>query len=286
VLAKAIIPAAGRGTRVAGIRGDTPKECLEICGLPMITWALVELALSGVREVAVVVSPTKPALVDLLNDLPPFPDPFALAPVYGTSAVELSPPGWPRVHIFEQTEARGVIDALARAHPYLEGEPFGLMMPDNLFVGPRPPIGVLSEVHARVGSPILGLVEISREHAARTGNCGRVTLETAADGAHHIRELHDKGAGAFRLPEGATTGVRAVGRSIVPADFARLDGWPDDARRLDVSGGREIDDVPRFQALARKGTLLGVVLDVQLHDLGQESGILAARDHLDGPVRG
>ncbi len=269
MIQKAVIPAAGKGTRVSKLRGTHPKECLEVMGLPMITLALLELARAGLAEVAVVVSPEKTELGSLLRGLPRFPTEAQIARLYPVAPSNPPRRTWPRIVQFEQREPRGVLDAVSKARSYIENEPFALVMPDNLLVGGKPPLDVLGEAFGRHGKPVLGLAEISRAEAGRQGNCGWVELEPLHGAVHRIAGLRPKGSGVFRLPAGARRVKRAVGRSIVPPDF------PDLAERRDLRG--EIDDVPAFRVLASRGRLLGVELGARLYDLGQERGLVAAR---------
>jgi len=271
MIEKAVIPAAGRGTRVAGIRGDRPKECLTVAGVPMIGLALVELALSGLSEVCVVVAPAKTELIRLLDDPGPFPDRGWIDRLYPGGLPDRARLAWPRIIQRMQTEPRGVVDAVSRARDYLEDDFFALVMPDNLLAGDVPATWSVAETHARHRTPAKGLIRISREEALRVGNVGGVeTGEVSGDEAP-IRWIQDKRRGTFTLPPGQTEVIRAVGRSIMPPAFAEL--TPEEAAREDG----EVDDVPRFQELARTGQLHGRFLHVTLHDLGQEAGIRAAR---------
>jgi UTP--glucose-1-phosphate uridylyltransferase len=251
---------------VAAERGALPKECLEVAGIPMIGFALLELAIAGCREVAVVVSPDKEGLRQRLTALPPFPAAtvrrFFPAETRDASA-------WPRVVFFEQPSPRGVVHALACARSYLEGEPFALVMPDNLLAEDRAPMAVLDEAFERHGLPVLGVIEIDGDAALRVGNCGRVTLEDPSLGESLVSHVAEKRVGVLAL-RGGETALRGVGRSIVPPSFVELPpGWE--------TASLEIDDVPKFQALAAKRTLLGVRLRAALFDLGQPAGLAAAR---------
>jgi len=266
MIRKAIIPAAGKGTRVAAERGTQPKECLEVAGIPMIGFALVELALAGCPEVAVVVSPEKRELRERLEALPPFPAAIVprLFPAEARAAFE-----WPKIVFFEQGTPRGVVHALACARSYLEGEPFALVMPDNLLAGGRAPMAALGEAHERHLVPVLGVIEIDPGAARRVGNCGRVTLEHPSLEESLVVRVEPKRGGVLELPDGQAV-LRGVGRSIVPPGFADLpDGWE--------KTSLEIDDVPKFQELAENRTLLGVRLRATLYDLGQPAGLAAAR---------
>ncbi len=283
---RAIIPAAGRGTRVASVRGDLPKEMIDVGGLPMIALALIELALSGITDVAVVVSPDKPELAEFLDHPPAFPDPSRLGRLYDPARIPADAlHRWPQWRLFEQPEPRGVVDALSLAESWLDGEPFALVMPDNLLPGHAPPTSDVRRVYDAYGMPVMALVEVTRSEADRMGNCGRVETqpiqrsETSAPGlpdAVRISRVSDKRKGPFEFPAGAPVIWRGVGRSIVPAAFARLE--PDDAT---TSG--ELDDVPRFQALAEAGRLHGVRLGSRLFDLGQPDGVREARRRLSAP---
>lgn len=274
---KAVIPAAGRGTRVRDVRGDLPKECVEVAGLPMIAHALLEMSLSGLEQVAVVVSGEKPELIDRLRSLPPFPPRRYVERLYPGAGTVHARDAWPEIVLTEQTEPRGVIDALSTARGYIDGDDFVLVMPDNLLVGARPVTALLAEAYAAGPGAFIAFRPVAREEAERLGNCGRV--EIGGEGpVYAVRRLHPKRRGVFAMPAGLEAINRAVGRSIMPAAFAEPEspGWDPQP------GTREIDDAPRFGQLAREGRLRAVATDAELHDLGQPAGIHAARMALGG----
>jgi UTP-glucose-1-phosphate uridylyltransferase len=245
----------------------------------MIGFALAELALSGIDEVAVVVSAEKGELVDRLRSPGPFPSESLLTRLYPGVPIDDRRRRWPRCVLFEQPEPLGVIDALSCAIEYLEGEWFALVMPDNVFAGAPPPIAALAAAHHEHRLPVLGIVDVPSAAAPEIGNCGAVRLEPEAGSLHRVLELADKRAGTFEMPPGVHTRRRAVGRSVVPESFARLEGWTPDP----AAAGPELDDVPRFQSLARQGRLLGLLLEGACFDLGQPLGFLAARRRLEAP---
>jgi UTP--glucose-1-phosphate uridylyltransferase len=246
----------------------------------MIGFALVELALSGIDEVAVVISAEKGELVDRLRSPGPFPPEPLLTRLYPRIPIDDRRRRWPRCALFEQPEPRGVIDALSRAIEYLEGEPFALVMPDNIFVGGPPPVAALAAAHHDHHVPVLGIADVTSAAASGIGNCGAVTLEPVAGSLHRVLELADKRPGTFELPPGVCTRRRAVGRSIVPESFARLE----ERETGPGPAGSELDDVPRFQSLARQGRLLGLVLEGVCFDVGQPLGFRSARRLLEGPT--
>lgn len=242
-------------------------------GLPMIALALVELAVSGVTDVAVVGSPRKPELADVLAELPPFPDPDWIRRLFRYETFAPDTGGsWPTVHVFEQREPRGVVHALHQAASFIGDEPFLLVMPDNLLIGAEPATLGLRTAHR--DRPIIGLVTVTRAQASTLGNAGGVTVARRSGRRVRVSRLHDKTRDTFRIPPGEATALRAVGRSIVPASLAAL------PNPLPETG--EIDDVPRLQQLAASDRLDGVLLDVEVLDLGQPHGLEAARRRLAG----
>lgn len=275
-----MIPAAGRGTRVRDVRGELPKECVDICGLPMIAHALLEMSLSGIEEVAVVVAPRKRALTELLGRLPRFPSVASIERLYTGGASPAARHAWPRITVTVQREPRGVIDALATARGFLRDDDFALVMPDNLLVGDRPVTGLLADAYASAPGAWIAFTPVARAEAVRLGNCGRIDLgeEVRRDGStvYPVRALHPKGPGVFARPPGVETIHRAVGRSIMPATFAD----PDHPAWDPQPGTGELDDAPRFGQLAREGRLRAVGTPAALYDLGQPAGIAAARSAL------
>jgi UTP--glucose-1-phosphate uridylyltransferase len=260
-VAKAIIPAAGLGTRMRALAGDLPKELLEIGGKPLIAHAVEGIARSGIAEVAVVVSPAKETLRRFLLERYP-------GGVLG--ACEL---------IFvTQVRPLGVADAVSRCRDFTEGEPFALIMPDNILLEGPPVIGQLLPYFAGHGLDTIGAMRLAGETLQRVGNVGFLDVETLSDEAgrlFRVRHYSDKRREPVEAQPGRAV-LKGFGCGVfLPHFFGLIEEW-----RTRLIG--ELDEVPILQTLAREGRLLGVELVGRGFDAGNPEGFRAATDFAAG----
>ena len=258
----AVIPTAGRGTRLRHLAGDGPKALLHVGNAPMIFYALADVMQAGIRDIVIVTAPGTAEIQRTLES--------------ADSLDDAAPAAWGRrlgactVRFVTQPEPRGLADAVACAAPLLGNEPFVLFLPDNVFAGGRTVTTQLLETYADAGRTTLGMTPVTADTAGGFGNCGAVTFEPRSSGTVRITHLGDKGTGSFA---GGGAGWRTCGASIQTCEFLEIN------RTLDPNAGGEWDDVPIFQQLARAGRLYGRQLtDVTCYDAGNPAGFTAAHD--------
>lgn len=250
---KAVVPAAGRGTRMRPFSEVVPKELLPLGTEPVLERVLREIRGAGIDEVALVCRPDKPLLRD-----------YVAARQGSLEGLAVT---W-----VEQAEPLGLGDAIACCREFLAGEPFALVLPDNVFVGEEPPgrsLTRLLRAWDRDGREVLGVLALGAADSDRYGNCGRLEFELRNDGHLDIRRLHGKSPGTLRIEAGETV-HRNSGRSICSPDF--LDRA--DALRDGTEG--EIDELPVFQSLVDERGATGVVLDPPPFDVGNPAGYTQA----------
>ena len=130
---KAVIPAAGMGTRLAPMTQHLPKELLPIGGKPMIQHTIEMCIASGIRELCIITSPLKPRLKAFIKDTwrPPLL-PFRRDPHFYKNLAQVN------VTVLTQEKAKGVADAISLAQEFVENDPFVCIMPDCLLFSHRP----------------------------------------------------------------------------------------------------------------------------------------------------
>jgi len=252
----AVIPAAGRGTRMQSIARAGAKELLVVGGKSLLAHALGDLAASGIESVVVVVSPSKPEIRAALGDR--FEAPTATV----------------RLEWVVQPQPLGVADALSLAQPFVGDAPFVCWLPDNLWLGERPATAQLIEALAdHPAAHGVGLVEHRRAalDLAQVGAAGFV--DVAARGPElrslAITRVHPKGSAPPELGETFLKGF--------PFDLYRPDLFERIARLRELGKSGELDDTPLLQELALEGKLRGVVLrGGRLYDCGVPRGYEAA----------
>ncbi|MDH3743984.1 MAG: sugar phosphate nucleotidyltransferase [Acidobacteriota bacterium] len=255
---KAVIPAAGKGKRMNVVSAGGHKELLPVGGRPAILYALDEAVGAGLDEIAIVVSPGKLVIREVLDGLVEV----------GALAAKLT--------YVVQNEQRGLGDAVTLCREFVAGEPFGLLLPDNIFLSSEYDFGGMVALHSETGLDVVGVVELTEEFSQRFGNCGRIAFDTLRPGVLDIRDLEDKKPGRLEIEPGEWV-TRTCGRYLCrPHVFEYLErtrpgyGVP----------GVELDEVPAYQAIIAEHGALGCVLPGPLFDTGNPLGYEAANAYL------
>lgn len=255
-LRKALIPAAGRGTRMRPVTWAVPKELLPVGTKPAIHRVVEEAAAAGLDRIGVVLGPGKELIRDYLEaacrrgDLPGLDFEFLL-----------------------QKEPRGLAEAISVARDFTAGEAFALLLPDNVLLSPQHRLAPLTELSASAGKDVVGVLELDAEASGRYGNSGLFDGRPIGPGLFEIHRLRDKGPGRLEIPPG-TTVLRTCGRYVCRPHVM---DWIDELRP-GIEG--EFDEVPVYQRIAADGGLLGRLLPSPLFDVGHPAGFLAANAHL------
>lgn len=263
----AVVPTAGSGTRLLPASAVLPKVMLPVGLCPMLHWAVREAALAGVRALLVIVSPHQPLVREYLE--------------YVRSCGQLEPRlvqlrdllAGVEVHFVEQSEPRGVGDALIRCRAFTGSDPFAVVLPDNWFDSDTPAVAQVALTFEATGMNAIGLTSVHSVDAGLYGNVGGVELDPIAGSAFRILALQDKQSGKFSM-EGDTHVLRGCARYVLDSRFydaLEATGPPPDG---------EWDDVPAFQHLIETVGLAGHKIDGRHFDVGQEAGYLAAAAYL------
>ena len=168
-----------------------------------------------------------------------------------------------------QEEPRGLADAIWVSRRFLDGEPFALLLPDNVLLSPKHRLATMTELHLRSGKDVVGILELDASQTGSYGNSGLFEGEERRPGVFEIHRLRDKGPGRLSIAAGETV-RRTCGRYVCRPHL--LEGIEE--LRRDAEG--ELDEVPVYQRIAAVGGLLGRVLPAPLFDVGHPSGFLAA----------
>jgi UTP--glucose-1-phosphate uridylyltransferase len=262
-ITKAVIPAAGLGTRFLPATKAVPKEMLPIVDTPTIQLVVDEAARAGIRDVVLINGRGKGAIEDhfdhayelehTLRERGKGAEADALAAI--ASMV--------RLHAIRQLRPAGLGHAVLCARPAIGDVPFAVLLGDDLVDDDgRPGIGQLAEVHAATGSPAIAVMEVppGQEHLYGI---------VAGDWEHgrlRVREMVEKPAAGT-----APSRWAIVGRYVLTPEV-----WPLlEATRPGVGGEIQLTDALRGLAASPAG-LLGVQLVGTRHDAGDRLGYLRA----------
>ena len=258
---KAVIPAAGLGTRFLPATKAVPKELLPIVDIPTIQYIVQEVVDSGLTDVVLVTGRGKSAIEDH----------FDVSPELERFLEEKGKPDLLRlvrevakmVHVISvrQKQPLGLGHAVLMARRYVGNEPFAVLLGDVIIDAPVPCTRQLLDVYASHG-PVVALLAVPPE---RTHLYGIMAGRRVRDRLYQIDELIEKPA-----PGTAPTNLSLLGRYVLPPDiFDILEATP-------PGKGGEIQLTDGLQTLARRQALYGLETTGDLYDAGDRLGFIEA----------
>jgi UTP--glucose-1-phosphate uridylyltransferase len=263
---KALIPAAGRGTRFLPLTKAVPKELAPIVSTPALEFVVAEAAGNGVADVLVVVGPDKGAIAEYFAANPQLQAALE-AKGDGESLDILRRLGaLARIQQVEQTQPRGLGDAVAHGEAFAAGEPIAVLLPDDLIDDRDALLGPMLDAYAEFGGVVLGLIEVERADIDRYG-C--VVLSPGSDPSSElvaISDLIEKPA-----PESAPSTLAIIGRYLLPPEiFAAI-------RDTQPGTGGEVQLTDAIRRLAAAGVgVHGVVFRGRRYDTGNRLDYMKA----------
>lgn len=260
----AVIPAAGFGTRMMPATRAVPKELLPVGRKPAIEWVIEEAKDAGIERFVVVSSPRKPAIDDyLLGGYEPC---SSNSPTLSRPSSKNSNRG--TIQILHQSVARGLGDAVRLAHSVLEGEPFALLLPDELLLGGSRLLSAMLEDYGRTGRSSISLLEVPGLEIRAYG-CARI-----ASPVFNEDRLLVTGCVEKPDPYAAPSRFAISGRYVLGRDVLDLlkDVGPD--------GRGEIQITPALNMAAQENGITGFVVheEDKRIDVGNWDGWLKANE--------
>ena len=214
---KAVIPAAGYGTRFLPATKATPKEMLPIVDKPTIQYIVEEALASGIEDILIISGHGKRAIEDHFDSAPALEHELEqkgktdlLALVRETTDVN--------VHYIRQKYMRGLGDAILCARSFVGDEPFAVLLGDDVVYHPeRPALRQLIDVYEERGGSVLGCQVVSDEQVSSYGIVAGEILDNPR--LMHVSDMVEKPA-----LEEAPSRMAVLGRYIIsPEVFALLD---------------------------------------------------------------
>ncbi len=263
---KAVIPAAGFGTRMLPAAKVVPKELLPILDRPTIQYVVEEAAGAGINDVLLVTSKGKQALEDHFRPHEKLEARLRAGSKESLLASINQIIANVRVHTVDQPEQRGLGDAVHQARNHVTNQPFLCLLGDTIFTGDSPSQQLI-QAHRALGTSIIGLEEVPLEKVDRYGIVGVQPIEKSP--GENIGEPALAG-GAFRI----TTLIEKPPRDQAPSRYAIAARYlltPEIFNCLDDTQpgkGGEIQLTDALKILLSREPIHGIILRGKRHDIG------------------
>jgi UTP--glucose-1-phosphate uridylyltransferase len=237
---KAVIPAAGLGTRLGALSAMTPKELLPLVNKPSLQWILEEAREAGLTEICLIISPAKSDLIEKF---------------LGSYPTDL------KIQLVMQRRPGGLGHAILAAERWVGDDPFVVILPDDYLLGENS-ISRLIESHKKTGLSSLALSPASQ---MKLSQYGVAVVKPKVNDILHVLGIVEK-------PKlgSAPSNLSVVGRYLLTHDI-----WePLHQEALNSSG--EIQLTNALQSLTQEALLVAVEMNGERHDIGNQTGWLEA----------
>jgi UTP--glucose-1-phosphate uridylyltransferase len=165
---KALVPAAGRGTRFLPVTKTVPKELLPIVTTPALEFVVAEAAANGLTDVLLVTNPDKHAIVDYFAADPDLEEALKAKPAI-LAAVRRGE-RLARIHEVPQVVRLGLGHAVAQGAAFAGDDPIAVLLPDDLIDDRDQLLGPMLDVHAERGGVVLALLDVPRAEISMYGS--------------------------------------------------------------------------------------------------------------------
>ena len=167
---KAVIPAAGYGTRFLPVTKAVAKEMLPIIDTPTIEYIVREAMESGIEDIIIIVSSNKNSIMDYFDNNFELESQLKAKGKMKELEQILDLPSKINIHFIRQHEQLGLGHAVLTAKTFIGDEPFAVLLGDDVYVGnKKPALAQLIDAYEKTGSSILGTLEVPDENVSFQG---------------------------------------------------------------------------------------------------------------------
>jgi UTP--glucose-1-phosphate uridylyltransferase len=259
---KAVIPAAGLGTRFLPATKSQPKEMVPVIDKPTIQYVVEEAVGAGITDILVITGRGKRAIEDHFDRN--FELEFYLEE--GKKHEELEQvqaiSEMADIHYIRQRDPLGLGHAVSVARQHVGSEPFAVLLGDDIMVDDSKLLRSMLDVYERYGRSVVAVLEVAREDIK---NYGCVTPETMEENLVRVRSIVEK-----PKPEDAPSNLAVIGRYVfTPEIFDALD-------RITPGAGGELQLTDAMSLLLETQTVFGYSFETGRYDIGKKIDFLRA----------
>jgi UTP--glucose-1-phosphate uridylyltransferase len=267
---KAVIPAAGLGTRMLPAAKAVPKELLPLIDRPTLQYVVEEAAGAGIADVLLISGQQKRAIEDHFDRNPELQQRLAAGGKQSLLASIDELMQHVQVHSVRQSQQLGLGHAVLQARRHVGDQPFLCLLGDTIFTGQPQPAAQLVAAAQRLGASVIGLEMVAAE---KVGRYGIVSGSEVAPGVVKVNALVEK-----PKPQEAPSRLAICARYVLtPRIFDCL-------QRTAPGAGGEIQLTDALRLLLEHEPVYGVLLEATRHDIGnpvdwlKTNLVLARRD--------
>jgi len=260
---KAVIPAAGLGTRFLPVTKSMPKEMLPIIDTPAIHYVVKEAIASGIDDIIIITGRGKKPLEDYFDESPELEMHLKKTKKNDLLKTIREISSLVNVHYIRQKEPRGLPDALQTAEKHIGDEPFAVLLGDDIIDSKKPCAKQLIDVFYKQKSSVIAVQNVPREKISRYG---AVQIEnTKEKQLYLIKHIVEK-----PKSEEAPSTIAAIGRYVFTPEIF------DCIHKTKPSINNELQIADSINLLTKSQEVYAYAFEGKRYDIGDKLGYVQA----------
>ena len=259
---KAVIPAAGLGTRVLPASKSMPKEMLPIVDKPAIQFIVEEAVRSGIEEILIITSRGKTTVEDHFDRCPELEERLLRANKQKEYNQVLDIANMASIHYLRQKQALGLGHAVLCAKAFVAGEPFAVLYGDDVIIGENPACGQLCRAYEQYGLGVVGIKPVPQAQISRYSS---LKVEPLQGNYYKVSDMIEKPA-----PGQEFSCYSILGRCVLPPSIFEI------LENTAAGAGGELQLTDAMRTLALRDGMIGVEYEGIRYDMGNKLGYMQA----------
>ena len=262
MIRKAVIPAAGLGTRFLPATKSMPKEMLPIIDKPIIQFVVEEAINSGIEDIIIITGRGTRAIEDYFDTSPELENHLRQNEKYELLREVRDISSLVDIHYIRQKEPKGLGDAILKAKKHVGDEPFAVLLGDDIIKSETPCIKQLIGIYQKHGSPVIAVEEV--KDVSKYGIIRGTEIE---ESVYHIEDIIEKPG-----EQEAPSNIGAIGRYILTPEIF------DCIKKTPPGKGNEIQltDAIRMLLKEEKKDVYAYKFEGKRYDAGDKIGYVKA----------
>jgi UTP--glucose-1-phosphate uridylyltransferase len=262
MIRKAVIPAAGLGTRFLPATKSMPKEMLPVIDKPIIQFVVEEAIISGIEDIIIVTGRGKRAIEDFFDTSPELESHLLQNEKYELLREVKDISSLADIHYIRQKEPKGLGDAILKAEKHVGDEPFAVLLGDDIIKSEIPCIKQLTNLFEKYNRTIIAVEEVPRE---KVSSYGIIKGRVVENSVHLVENIVEKPS----LKE-APSNMGAVGRYVLTPEIF------DCIKETQPGKGNEIQLTDGIKTMLDKEEVYAYTFKGKRYDAGDKLGYVRA----------
>ena len=264
-ITKAVIPAAGFGTRVLPATKSFPKEMFPIVDKPTIQYIVEEAVNAGITDILIITNRGKGLIEDHFDRSPELENILEKSGKTDFYNIVHEIGDLANIHFIRQKEMKGLGHAILKAKSFVGNEPFAVLFGDGVIIShEKPAIAQLIEHYGEFGEGVVGVKKVD---ASQIHKYGSLKVENIHDNVFKCTDMREKP----KTPEEVLSLYSIIDRCVLPPEIFEI------LERTEPGVGGEIQLTDAMREIAVTKGMTAVEFEGKRYDMGNKFGILQAQ---------